>query len=410
MHSEGIAAPGRRGFWATGWERRYPRAAATAVFAFIMMFAVGLLWDTPWLSQTIGYAVLLPAMLFLLPDLRRPTPLLAVLLVGIGGFLAVLLVSTLAAGIEGQKSFGKLVAIAAVHFANCVAIGLAGRYDRALPLYLGRILGVAAAVAAAILLWLGAADVIFGQVQLRADTDFHWVLNPNAIGAVYALCFAAVVGHFVQRGLAPAERIVTLLVAALLLVAITLLQGRGAMIGCIGAILVTAFALPRRVTLTFFALLVLALAVLLIVAPEWGGYFTTRGDGGRLAIWQHFLEVARERLWLGHGLNYDTRFDMGSYIAYTPHNTFVAALVRGGIAGLAFLLVAFAAAAIIGIAAARRGWWTPLIALATMLSMTMVDHELYPEPFSYYAYVYWLPLGLAAYAASWVIQRSASRS
>jgi O-antigen ligase len=84
---------------------------------------------------------------------------------------------------------------------------------------------------------------------------------------------------------------------------------------------------------------------------------------------------------------------------YTPHNILLAALVRGGVLGFVSLVVALVAALAAAITAARQQWWLPLVVLVTALGLSSVDHELLPSTFSFYWYLFWLPLGLAAGAA-----------
>jgi hypothetical protein len=153
-----------------------------------------------------------------------------------------------------------------------------------------------------------------------------------------------------------------------------------------------------------FALLAVAAIATAIAFPDWVHAIVGRGDSSRIGLWRHYLELSRDRLWLGRGLDFDPHFRLGDTEIYTPHNILVAALVRSGLVGLSFLAVAMAGALLAALVAALRGWWLPLVVLASALTLSSVDHEMVPSAFGFYWYLFWLPLGLAAAAARSVPQ------
>lgn len=394
--------------WQFLWRRRNTTAANVAAGAFVAAFAVGLVWPNPWLSQMLVYVLLLPAALWLLPQMRGNPVLLNLLLAAIALLLAASLIGTLSAAIEGPNSNGKLVGMALLIVAVCSALGAAGRFDRRLPAWMGRWLSLAAGASAAILLLHGAGNVIFGQVQLHGDPDYQWVLNPNALGAVYAMCFAVAITHSASRMVVAPERLAALCVAVLLIVTIVLMQSRGALLACIGAVLATTFALPRRIVIGLAAAGVAVVLVLLLLSPAWVDYFTARGDGERIAIWRHFLDLSAERPWFGYGANFDPRFEMNGHTVHTPHNMLLSVLVRSGIVGLVAMLATLVVCAVAAVGAAKRGWWAPIATLVASTVAAAVDHDFDPDTFSYFWYLYWLPFGLAAYAAGQPARRDRS--
>ena len=174
---------------------------------------------------------------------------------------------------------------------------------------------------------------------------FNWVLNSNALGGVYAVCFAVAVGHGLSRDISARERGAAFVMALPPLAIVMLAQSRGALLGCIAALLVALLALPIRVSLVLASMVAAAAALIAIAFPESVQLIFGRADSSRFALWLHYLEVSRDRPWLGHGLDFDTAYQIGRLTIYTPHNILLAALVRGGMLGLLSLVVAPACAA-----------------------------------------------------------------
>jgi O-antigen ligase len=265
--------------------------------------------------------------------------------------------------------------------------------------YLGRWLSLAT-IAAAVMVVVGAiATGAFAQGRLHGVFGLNWVLNPNALAGVFAICFAVMVGHGTSQRISEQERAAVLIGSLLPLAVVLLTQSRGAMLGCAAGALVACLALRRRVTQVVFGLVLAAAVVIVLAFPGWVQLLLMRGDSSRLAIWVHFLELARAKPWLGYGLDYDVTYKLGAGTIHTPHNILIAALVRGGVLGLLPLVVTLATAILAAVTAARRQWWLPLIVLTTALALSSVDHELLPTQFGFYWYLFWLPLGLAAAAA-----------
>ena len=297
------------------------------------------------------------------------------------------------------------------------------------------------AISALILIAAALVNGIPGSGRLEGAPAFHWILNPNAIGGVYAMCFAVAAGHGLRRDISTVERAATVVVALLALAIVLLTQSRSAMLGCLAAIAVASFALPFRVSVAFWCLVAAAAALIAIAFPGWTRSLLIRGDGSRVAIWLHYLELSRERFWLGHGLDFDATYRLGCIDVRTPHIIVALDAIPSRAQPISLLLArpraavrsclsvrlhhhlhaaqhpagspaarrdprpAFArgrAARRFGArrsAAARRGWWLPVIVLASSLALSTVDHEMVPGLFGFYWYLFWLPLGLAAAAA-----------
>ena len=381
-------------------ERIAARWAGVAVTA---MFCAGLVMRKAWLSQTIDWALLLPAGIWLFSltarsviEEARRRPFFWMIVVGLACYLAVLLLSTAIASSQG-RFFGHLASAALCIFC-VIAVALTHRYDRRFARYFGAAISVAVAIAALILIGASMAAGLLGHGRLAGVPAFNWVLNPNAVGGVYAICFAVVLGHGLRRDIALPERNAAFAIALLSLAVVVLTQSRGSLLGCLAAVLIAFFVLPVRASLVVCAVAAVALAILAVAFPVWAHLFVGRGDNWRLVIWQHFLELSRERIWLGYGLDVGP-FEINGKRIYSPHNILLASLVRGGAFGLISLSVALLGAVGAAIAAVRSGWSMPLIVLASSLALSMVDHEVVPSIFGFYWYLFWLPLGLAAAAA-----------
>ena len=140
---------------------------------------------------------------------------------------------------------------------------------------------------------------------------FNWVLNSNALGGVYAVCFAVAVGHGLSRDISARERGAAFVMALPPLAIVMLTQSRGALLGCIAALLVALLALPIRVSLVLAGMVAAAAALIAIAFPKSVQLIFGRADSSRFALWLHYLELSRDRPWLGHGLDFDTAYKSG---------------------------------------------------------------------------------------------------
>lgn len=392
----GISGADERGLWAG-------RVLGLAIAA---MFCAGLLLRKPWLSQTIGLVVLLPVCAWLLTFDRttrranaRGGRLLAGIVGGAAFYLAVLLLSTTVAGLGGGPGLVKQVWQSVLCVVMVAAFAMASHRDIAFPRLFGRALTVSAAIGAAVMIGVAVARGEAAAMRLQGDPAWHWVLNPNAVAGVYAVCFAVALGHALCADVTRAERAAALTLATLPLAVVLLTQSRGAMLGCGAAVAVAALALRGRALLALGIVAAAGVILALLVFPGWTGTLLARGDSARLAVWSHFLAVGLERPWLGHGLDFDARVQLGNVPIYTPHDIVLAAFVRGGLVGALALSATLLAALAACVGAARRGWWLPLVVLGATLTLCTVDHEMVPGSFGFYWYLYWLPLGLSAAAA-----------
>jgi O-antigen ligase len=362
---------------------------------------------TPWLSQTTLLFALLPMSLLLVwqtggPSARDGGSIVRywTVVASLGAYLAVLWISTATAGLEDQRHLLNHARAIFLCIAAVVSIGLIHRYDRGTIRYFGRWMSLATALGSAVLVVVAFVDEASTGGRLHGVPGINWVLNPNALAGVFAICFAVVLGHGTSRRISGWERAATLLGSLLPLSIVLMTQSRGAMLGCVAGGVVASLALPPRISLAAYAIAAMAVAVIVLAFPTWVHLLLVREDSFRLSLWAHYLELSRAKPWLGYGLDYDASYRLGSEtMIYTPHNILLAALIRGGVLGLVPLIVALAAALVAAITAARRQWWLPLIVLVTAVGLSSVDHEMLPSGFSFYWYLFWLPLGLAAGAA-----------
>ncbi len=411
------------------WYRDDNAAARSVGLSFIAMFCAGLLLRSPWLSQTIGYFVLVPSALWFVFQHRNEigsglntSRAYRLIIVGLALYFAVLVAATFApdndylpVGSPLKRLRGILISLACV-----AAIGATARHFEAFPKLLGRYVAASILIAAIVLLWASHSLGLLGNGRLNGVVGYNWVLNPNAMGAVYAICFSVAVGHVLHGGLEPVERAAVLPVALLILVIVLLTGSRGALLGCAAAVGIAVLALSRRLAAAIVLFMLLLGMVLYLQYPDWVMTLIERGDANRIAIWKHHLASGLEQPWLGRGLNFDIKFVLGDVdptfeppqnltyplslqrveLIYTPHNIVMAAFVRGGLLAVLPQLLVWSAALWSCIGAARAGWYVPLLLVATAFTICMVDHEMLAGSFSYYWYLFWLPLGVAAAAAN----------
>lgn len=411
------------------WYRDDNAAARSVCLSFVAMFCAGLLLRSPWLAQTIGYFVLVPSMAWFVYQHRdeigsglKTTRAYRLIITGLALYFAVLMAATFAPendylSVESPQDRLRGILISLVSVA---AIGATARYFRAFPRLLGRAVVASILIAAIVLLWASHSQGLLGDGRLNGVPGYNWVLNPNAMGAVYAICFSVAVGHALQGGLNAVERLAVLLVALLVLVIVLLTASRGALIGCFAAVGVAVVVLSRKLAAAIVLSVLLLAAVLYLLYPDWVMTLIERGDANRIAVWKHHLASGLEQPWLGRGLNFDIKFVLGVVdptfeppqnlkhplplqgveLIYTPHNIVIAAFVRGGLLAVAPQLLVWGVALWSGIRAARTGWYVPLTLVATAFTLGTVDHEMLPSSFNYYWYLFWLPLGVAAAAAN----------
>lgn len=412
------------------WYRDDNAAARAVCVSFAAMFCGGLLYRSPWLAQTIGYFFLVPSAVWFVVQQRgdrwkagmNMRSAYWLIVAGLACYLVVLLAATFAPVndyLPVQKPIKQLRGVL-VCLVSVAAIGAAARHFSGFPKLLGRSLVASAFVAAAALLAMNYFQGTLGTTRLIGFPSINWVLNPNAVGAVYAACFAVAIGHLLHRGLTSAERAGALVAALLILTVILLTASRGAMLGGFAAMGIAVLVLSRRLAAAMVLLVALSGLVLYLQYPDWVMTLIERGDANRIATWKHHLALGMEQPWLGRGLNFDIKFVLGDVnptfqrpqdllhplplqgieLIYTPHNIVIGAFVRGGVLAVVPQLLVWAVALWSCIGVARAGWYVPLMLVATTFTVCMVDHEMLPGSFSYYWYLFWLPLGVAAAAAN----------
>jgi O-antigen ligase len=285
----------------------------------------------------------------------------------------------------------------------CVVVAALGaeliRRDAAFALKLARYLMLSATVAGVILLVTASAEGPLGSFRLHGYPDINYVLNPNAVGGVFAILFSLSLGHMLSRDRGRME-LATTLAVAVLLITITFLTGsRSSMLACLLAIGLVPFALSPRLAIGVSGALVIAAAAIALAFPDWLGSLLARGDSRRLDLWPVYFGMGLERPWTGYGLFFDQRIQIDGHTIYTPHNILLAAFIHGGVGACLALCLVLAAAALAALRAARCGWWLPATTFAAMIGLGSVDHEVLASTFSYLWYLFYLPIGLCAGAS-----------
>ncbi|TLG77634.1 O-antigen ligase family protein [Methylocystis sp. B8] len=191
------------------------------------------------------------------------------------------------------------------------------------------------------------------------------------------------------------RRVLLLLSALVLFIAILLTQGRGALVGSVGSLCVYSLISSRRIrqAIILFAAIT---AFLVIIIPHFRDLALRRGDGLRLEIWSKFIPMALEQPFSGYGqrIIFGVPVSNGERILH-PHNMVLAAQIRGGLgAGLAMLVLLLGGVRSTFSYYRAGGNPAPLCVLLTLSIAGLVDYEVQTSFANWYWVTFWLPFGL----------------
>lgn len=191
---------------------------------------------------------------------------------------------------------------------------------------------------------------------------------------------------------------------AAILAFIAMTQTRGVILSiAILIVLGMAWQRSKRLVLVFIALGAATLGIVLLTLYHPGGMIgEERGVSVRLEIWQAALDVARERIWFGFGLNEHQTLFLSAHPGYrglgyqgVAHSIYLENLIFGGLVGTFLLLL------MLGLALRRAfseffrsgDFLLPAIILFPMLSGITTGYltlsKIAPEWIQF-----WLPIGL----------------
>jgi O-antigen ligase len=191
--------------------------------------------------------------------------------------------------------------------------------------------------------------------------------GPNELGYVCAILFPASFWYFNsarERG----AKILGIISLVTLGCALVLTASRGALLSCALATMLQVVLVYRKQMLIFVGVALFIVANVYIFVPpqtdKLAGQLsdsvlrtdTLSSGSGRLPIWQHALELSRQRRWLGYGFGtVGTLFDQGYFAGVLGdfqggdlHNSYLEILLDLGVAGLGLFLAALAWAGLSG--------------------------------------------------------------
>jgi O-antigen ligase len=254
--------------------------------------------------------------------------------------------------------------------------------------------------------WLGGIALVVGivsvfQYAVNPTERFfigHWP-NINTGAAIFGMiatglfsCLATDLNSRLRMG---AFGLPALLISALVIAT----ASRAAMVALLSAGLAVAmFVCSRRM----IGVIVLVGVCALTLAVTFGmidlGWWLSRADGGRVAVWMYYLNLVLKRPLLGYGINNEWAYksDPGTD---APHNMFVSAFFYGGLTACAAFVFVVLVCMKIGVSRAREGSNVLPLALVVYSSV----HGLFESVLPFHApgwiwFYFWLPLAFAAAA------------
>jgi O-antigen ligase len=227
------------------------------------------------------------------------------------------------------------------------------------------------------------------------------IANANAAGAVYGVLVMGGLFYALPETASAAKR--RLIIAGLLIMAlfIGVTQSRGNLLALgFGLLLLAALAHVREAAVALMvgiAVIALLLAVGLLDVGE----LMARGLSYRLEAWQHYLELWRQRPWLGVGANVVKPFTVTDpfreAVFANPQSLYLSPLVSGGIVAFTLFALLFAAALRAAWRAHRRRGDIGLLAMLMFVGLTgLVEFGLAIDHPDWQWLLFWLPIGLVA--------------
>lgn len=381
--------------------------------------------DSPWvsiLSRALGWTlVIVIATILLCDDYYAPTHILVV--AGLPIFLVLLLLRF------RLRSFHSIILISAIaYLASLVLATFAhGGFPDSdiLPLLLP--LSLTAAFLAAFCLltrthdgfpvllcdWATfacAANAVVSTVMFfRQDMSWGVIANfrlipylgvpayqgSTTIGDTYAIYFVYGFSVLVASRRPRWQRLALGLAASVLLLGLVATQGRGAYMAALAGVVVVSVASSRRNRLIAAALL--GTAAVAALYPPFTAALLYRGAGYRVGIWLSYLEMAAAHPFTGYGMLADTHRMVEGHLFNHAHDVVLAAEIRGGLIGLASMLVMLGTAVDWSVIHLRRTGDPALLGIVvTLIVGWILNHELlvtYPD----WTWVtFWVPVGLVA--------------
>jgi O-antigen ligase len=227
--------------------------------------------------------------------------------------------------------------------------------------------------------------------------------DPNSAAAVFAVVTVGLVVQVIANLHRPWLAAGYAAPALVLTTFIGLAGARAAAAGLVAGLLIIAVAQVRRVRAALWVLLAAVVAAVGLVALA-----TTRWSGDALLaslrdynrLWEHYLGIALERPWFGHGILFQARYAFNDQPAAltNSHNKVIDAFVYGGGVAVLILIALVIAAGIVAWRAIRVRMALPgaLLACAIIYPFGIPAIEPLFWKMEWFWIHSWLPIALIA--------------
>ena len=212
-------------------------------------------------------------------------------------------------------------------------------------------------------------------------------------GLTYSLTLLATVAVALDSNRVRWQRVILLLSAAVLFVALLWTKTRGAYVATFAGFLVLVALRPsaRRP----LAVAAAALAVLALFNLGSARLILARGDSYRLEIWPVYLSMAAQHPWFGYGQISNTMITINGTVFNHPHNLLLTAQILGGAAAAISMLLMLVG----GMYWAARfyrsgGSAVVLIVMVGLVVAGITDFEFVTSYPNWFWATLWLPVGL----------------
>ena len=231
--------------------------------------------------------------------------------------------------------------------------------------------------------------------------------NPNTGGTIFGLTVVAIASSTANRWANGSRNTTDIIIVLVASACVVLAGSRAALVGIIVSVLTCLAAARywRPLAWSVVVGMILIALAFLFKKNELVENIVRLNSSGRTELWFHYWQIARERLWTGHGISnefayqYDLVRGPRVDVLDNPHNMLLSAVLYAGLpAALAYiaLIVALLTCGLIDLL--RSG------AMVTVaLSVYIIVHGLFeavvPVHLADWQWIYfWMPIGIAAAA------------
>jgi hypothetical protein len=231
--------------------------------------------------------------------------------------------------------------------------------------------------------------------------------NSNTGGAIFGLTVVAIASSTANTWANGGRNTTDIIIGLVACACVVLTGSRAALVAIIVSVL-TCFAAARYwrplAWSVVVGMILIALAFL-FKKNELVEHIVRLNSSGRAELWFHYWQIARERLWTGHGISNEFAFQYDLVrgpevqVLDNPHNMLLSTVLYAGLpAALAYiaLIVALLTCGIIDL---RRSGAMVTVALSVYIIVHGLFEAIVPVHLADWQWIYfWMPIGIAAAA------------